>query len=234
MEELNPQQSVREELQFFERLLRDPAFADNALLPQMQRLLVLTWNLDSKCDKLTKENKQLMTQTVDFNRSVDLATRIDPLTRLANRRDIMERLIQEESRSQRHRRAFSVILVNVDDLARINEVHGRHVGDELLVEIACELQHCVRSEDVCGRWRGDEFMFLLPETELEGAVSVAEKVVKSVAMTEFRFSRQGLRTTVSVGIGEYRPDQSVHEFVATLDRAVRQAQLEGKNRYVIV
>ena len=226
-------QIVRQELQYAERILRDPSAGNNPLLPCLQRLLVLARNLESNCGKLAGRNEQLMTQMGTLNRSLDLATRIDPLTRLANRRDIMERLLREESRAQRHWRAFSLVLVDVDDFKQINEVHGFNAGDEMLVEIACELRECVRSEDICGRWGGDEFMFILPETGIEGAVAVAEKVIRVVAMTEFRVNRPGLRTTVSAGLGEYRADHNVYEFVTRLDRAMRQAKLEGKNRYAI-
>jgi len=234
MKVVNEQQTVRQGLQHYERILRDPSFADNVLLPHLQRLLVLARNLESNCGKLASKNEQMMTQLAEFNYSLKLATRIDPLTRLANRRDIMERLIREESRSQRHWRAFSLILVDIDDFKQLIDVHGSNAADELLVEIACELQGCVRSEDICGRWGGDEFLLILPETVLEGAVAVAEKIVKSVAMTEFRVDRPGIRTTVSLGLGEYRPDHNVYEFLASLDRGVQQAKLEGKNRYVIV
>ena len=234
MKEFNGQQTVRQELQHFERVLLDPALADNVLLPHMQRLLALAGDLVGDCDKLAKKHRLMATQVSEFNGVLNLATRIDPLTRLANRRDIMERLVREESRSQRHWRTFSLILVNVDDFKRINDIHGCNAGDELLVEIACQLQSCLRSEDICGRWGGDEFMLILPETGLEGALAVTEKIVKSVAMTEFRVDRPGLRTTVSAGLGEFRPDHNVHEFLASLDRGVQQAKLEGKNRYAIM
>ena len=234
MEECGGQESVRKDLQHFQRVLLDPALADNVLLPHMQRLLVLARNLECNCGKLASKNEQMTAQLAEFNYSLKLATRIDPLTRLANRRDIMERLIREESRSQRHWRAFSLILVDIDDFKQLIDVHGRNAADELLVEIACELQGCVRSEDICGRWGGDEFMLILPETTLGGAVAVAEKIVKSVAMTEFRVDRPGIRTTVSLGLGEYRPDHNVYEFLASLDRGVQQAKQEGKNRYVVI
>lgn len=225
---------IRKDLEHFERILLDPAVADNLLLPHMQRLLVLARNLESNGDKLARKNQQMTAEFSDLNSFLNLATRIDPLTRLANRRDMTERLIREESRSQRHWRTFSLIQVNIDDFSQLNDVHGYNAGDELLVEVACQLQGCVRSEDICGRWAGDEFILILPETGLEGALAVAEKIVKSVAMTEFRVDRPGLRVTVSVGLGEYRPDQNINQFLAILDRGVQQAKTEGKNRYVIV
>jgi diguanylate cyclase len=234
MREFNGLETVRKDLQHFERVLLDESVADNVLLPHMQRLLVLARNLESNCDKLSTKNQQMMAHFSDLNCYLNQATRIDPLTRLANRRDLTERLIREESRSQRHWRTFSLILANVDDFSQINDTHGCNAGDELLVEIACQLQGCLRSEDLCGRWGGDEFLMILPETGLEGALSVAEKIVKSVAMTEFRVDRPGLRTTVSVGLGEFRPDHNIYDFLASLDRGVLQAKQEGKNRSVIV
>jgi len=234
MKQDNEQLGIKQELHRFEQMLRDPSITGNPLFPHLQRLVFLAGHLESNCEKLTRKSEQLATLTAEYNRSLELATRIDPLTRLANRRDITERLVREESRAQRHWRLFSLVLVEVDDLKLINDVHGFNAGDELLVEIACALQICVRSEDICGRWEGDRFIVLLAETGLEGAVTVAEKIVKSIAMTEFGVNRTVLRTTVSAALGEYRTDQNVHEFVASLERAVQQARQEGKNRFVVV
>ncbi|WP_183355644.1 GGDEF domain-containing protein [Geomonas silvestris] len=226
--------AVRKELLHFERVLQDAALADNILLPHMQRLLVLARNLECHCERLAKKNQQLESHLTDYTSYLNQASRIDLLTRLPNRRDLSERLVREDSRSQRHWRTFSLILVNLDDFSQINEIHGFNAGDELLVEVACQLQGFVRSEDVCGRWSGDEFLIILAETGMEGALIVAEKVVKSIAMTEFRVDRPGLRTTVSAALGNFRPDQGMHEFLAALDRGVQQAKREGKNRCVII
>lgn len=234
MTEVENQVDAKQELQRIERMLRDPSVkSDNMLFPYLQRLLSIARLLDKKCDRLASKNEQLHTLVDEFRKSLDLSSRIDPLTRLANRRDIMDRLVKEDSRAQRHWRVYSLILVEVDDLELVKEVNGQNAGDELLVEIACALFNCVRCEDICGRWEGDQFMIILPETTLDGSVVLAEKVVKFISMTEFGVNRSPLRTTVSVAVGEYRPDRNVHEFVAVLEQAVQRAKAGGKNRFVI-
>jgi len=234
MKEQQGRETTRKELQYFERVLEDPALADNVLILHMQRLLGLTKELKRDYDRLKSKNQQLESHLADYLSYLNQSSRIDPLTRLPNRRELSERLVREESRSQRHWRKLSLLQVSVDELGQLHELHGQNACDELLVEIACQLQGFVRSEDVCGRWAGEEFMLLLPETGIEGAVSVAEKIVSSIAQTEFRIARPGLRTTVSVAVGEFRADQGIQDLLADMDRGVQRAKQAGKDRYVIV
>jgi diguanylate cyclase (GGDEF)-like protein len=168
-----------------------------------------------------------------MNRSLDLASRIDPMTRLANRRDIMEKIEQEHSRAYRHKRTFSIILVDVDDFKNINDTYGINVGDDVLVEISCVLRECVRSEDICARWGGEEFLFLLPETGIEGALSVAQKINQTVEMTEFKVNKPGIRTTVSLGVCNYVPGQTVIDCLNQVEKALLQAKHGGRNRWVV-
>ena len=168
-----------------------------------------------------------------MDRSLDLATRIDPMTGLANRRDIMEKLERELSRSERHQRTFSVMLVDLDNFKRLNERYGYNDGDDVLVEVARVLMSCVRNEDVCARWGGEEFLFLLTETNIEGATILARKIRDSISMTEFKANRPGIRITASIGLCEYQVGQTIHECVTRADQALRKAKQAGKNRFVV-
>jgi len=183
--------------------------------------------------RLTTENEQLKTELVNMVRSLDLASRIDGMTGLANRRDIMEKIDREATRSQRHQRSFTILLINVDDFKKINEQHGYNAGDDVLVEIARVLRSCVRNEDICARWGGEEFLILLPETGTESSLPVANKVLESMSMTEFKANKPGIHITVSIGICEHNPAQTVQESIARVHQALLHAKMGGKNRYVI-
>jgi diguanylate cyclase (GGDEF)-like protein len=182
---------------------------------------------------LEKEKSSLRTQLSEMDRSLDLATRIDPMTGLANRRDIMEKMERELSRSERHQRNFSVMIADLDNFKQVNEKYGYNDGDDVLVEVARVLMSCVRNEDVCARWGGEEFLFLLTETGADGAVTLAGKIVESIAMTEFKANRPGIRITTSIGLCEYQPGQTIHECVVKADHALRQAKQGGKNRFMV-
>lgn len=224
---------TKEELHCLELVIAEGKGAGNPLAPQFATLFEKFKLAQHTADSSVREIQRLKTQLIEMNRSLDLASRIDPMTGLANRRDMMEKIEQEHSRAQRHNRTYSIILVDIDNFKQINETHGLNVGDDVLVEISCVLRECVRNEDICSRWGGEEFLFLLPETEIEGARSVAEKINQTIAMTEFKVNRPGIRTTVSLGLCMYQPGQTASDCLKLADIALHQAKQNGKNCYVI-
>lgn len=214
----------------YQHLMADERFKDNPLLPELQQLHELYRTLTQRTERLVKEKAQLETQLSNMNRSLNLATRIDPMTGLANRRAIMEVIEQEFSRASRHQRATSIIMADMDYFKKINDTYGFNTGDDVLVEVSRVLRGCLRNEDVCGRWGGEEFLFLLPETPLDGALAVANKIRESVAMTEFKANKYGIQLTVSLGICEHHSGQDIFEAISKADQALFQAKLGGRNR----
>lgn len=214
----------------YQHLMADERFKDNPLLPELQQLHELYRTLTQRTERLVKEKTQLETQLSNMNRSLNLATRIDPMTGLANRRAIMEVIEQEFSRASRHQRATSIIMADLDHFKKINDTYGFNTGDDVLVEVSRVLRGCLRNEDVCGRWGGEEFLFLLPETPLDGALAVANKIRESVAMTEFKANKYGIQLTVSLGICEHHSGQDIFEAISKADQALFQAKLGGRNR----
>lgn len=217
----------------FEHLVSDISHDSNPLMIEYRLLYDEYCALKHRALLLDKEKSSLKTQLSEMDRSLDLATRVDPMTGLANRRDIMEKMERELSRSERHQRTFSVMLVDLDNFKQLNEKYGYNDGDDVLVEVARVLMACVRNEDVCARWGGEEFLFLLTETSIEGATTLARKVLDSISMTEFKANRPGIRITASIGLCEYRTGQTIHECITRADKALRQAKQGGKNRFVV-
>ncbi|WP_168206021.1 GGDEF domain-containing protein [Geobacter sp. FeAm09] len=223
-----PGSTLPDDISRFENIIAD----GNPLYPKFKLLLESYKKLARHAEGLVHENGLLGIQLVELNRSLELATRVDPMTGLANRRHIKEKVEQEYSRAQRHNRTFSIILADIDNFTRINDSYGYNAGDDVLVEISRVFMGCVRQEDVCARWGGEEFLILLPETSIEGALAVAQKIHESVAMTEFKASKPGIRTTISIGLSEYTPGQALFECVNRADHALQQAKKSGKNRYI--
>ncbi len=225
--------AIKEGLRRFEFISSVETYAGNPLLPEFRSLLELAKESMKSSELAAQDIGRLKTQLNEMTRSLDLATRIDPLTGLANRRDISEKIEQEHSRAQRHQRTYSIIMADIDDFKRVNDTHGINYGDDVLFELSCVLRECVRSEDFCSRWGGEEFLFLLPETGIDGALAVAQKINNSVAMTEFMVNKPGIRITVSLGICEYRAGQSVNDCLKKVEQALLQAKGSGKNRYSV-
>jgi len=217
----------------FEKVIADIHNSDNKLLEEFTHLSECYNMLRLQVNKLSAENEQLKTELVNMVRSLDLASRIDGMTGLANRRDIMEKIDREATRSQRHQHPLTILLVNIDDFKKVNDTHGYNAGDDVLVEIARVLRSCVRNEDICARWGGEEFLILLPETGTESSLPVAKKVLEAMSMTEFKANKPGIHITVSIGICEHNPSQTVQESIARVHQALLHAKMGGKNRYII-
>lgn len=217
----------------FEHLASDSSHDSNPMMIEYRLLYEEYCALKHRVEQLDREKNSLKTQLSEMDRSLDLATRIDPMTGLANRRDIMEKMERELSRSERHQRTFSVMLVDLDNFGKLNEKYGYNDGDDVLVEVSRVLMGCVRNEDVCARWGGEEFLFLLTETNTEGALTLARKILDSICMTEFKANRPGIRITASIGLCEYQAGQTLYECVSRADQALREAKRRGKNRFEV-
>jgi diguanylate cyclase (GGDEF)-like protein len=217
----------------FGKVIDDIHNADNLLLEEFTHLSECFNMLRLQVNKLSAENEQLKTELVNMVRSLDLASRIDGMTGLANRRDIMEKIDREATRSQRHQRSFTILLVNIDDFKKVNDLYTYNAGDDVLVEVARVLRSCVRNEDICARWGGDEFLILLPETSVENSLPVACKVLEAMSMTEFKANKPGIRITVSIGVCEHQPAQTVQGTISRVHQALLMAKKGGKNRYII-
>ena len=230
---ISPRSAGGDHSAHFEHLALGHTHDSNPLMVEYRLLYEEYCALKHRAQLLTREKNSLKTQLSEMDRSLDLATRIDPMTGLANRRDIMEKLERELSRSERHQRTFSVMLVDLDNFKRLNERYGYNDGDDVLVEVARVLMSCVRNEDVCARWGGEEFLFLLTETNIEGATILARKIRDSISMTEFKANRPGIRITASIGLCEYQAGQTIQECITRADQALRKAKQAGKNRFVV-
>lgn len=175
------------------------------------------------------ENMRLYRQTAE------MAVR-DGLTGLLNHRRLYERLKEEVSRSARYHHPMTLLMIDVDHFKRYNDTYGHQQGDELLRILAETLLQNVRQSDVVGRYGGEEFAVVLPETEKESAVILAQRLCEVVANTPFPGYPGGspVRCTISIGVASYPDDAlSVSELVAAADAALYRAKRYGKNRVVV-
>ncbi len=151
----------------------------------------------------------------------------DKLTQVFNRPKLDEYLQIELERSERTKAPFSIILMDIDALKTINDVYGNPIGDKVLVELAESLKINVRSTDIVGRWGGKEFLIILPDTEVNGAIVLAEKLREIVEKTEFE--KVG-KLTASFGVTAYRKDLLPATLISRVDLARNKAKQQGRNR----
>jgi diguanylate cyclase (GGDEF)-like protein len=157
------------------------------------------------------------------------ATRVEPKTGLYNMRHFTSVVSQELERARRFERPLALLMVDVDHLRDVNTAHGHVAGDRALKSVAASLIRATREYDVAARFGGDEFCVLLPETELEGALVVAERIRSLVEE-----SKVAPRVTVSVGVAAHRGGTATpEELLALADRAAYRAKFSGRNTVAV-
>lgn len=154
----------------------------------------------------------------------------DALTGLLNRRAFDLLIDNELSRCQRVGNHLSFLIFDLDHFKRINDQYGHPMGDLILATVAGTLQQAIRRTDHLARWGGEEFVLLAVDSDLHQASLIAEKIRETVQAIPFE---DQIRVTVSIGVAEYQPHETVDHFCARADAALYRAKREGRNRVVI-
>jgi diguanylate cyclase (GGDEF)-like protein len=158
----------------------------------------------------------------------------DVLTGIANRRCFIAAAEQERSRMARHPGPFSVVLVDVDHFKAINDACGHATGDSVLQVVAAQIENCLRGTDTLGRIGGDEFAVLLPQTCLESALELAERICLAVGKEAVLTDAGRIPVTLSLGVAAYSPadPESWRQILEQADQALYLAKAGGRNRVV--
>ena len=157
----------------------------------------------------------------------------DALTGIANRRHLMQMGEDEVARTVRYGNPLSVLLLDIDRFKSVNDTWGHPAGDCVIRELANVMRSLLRKQDVCGRLGGEEFVLILPETDLPGARIIAERLRTTVQESAVVVADGGdaIEVTVSIGIATMKPgDASFEAVLGRADKAVYQAKAEGRNR----
>lgn len=167
---------------------------------------------------------------VELYEQVQKLSIVDGLTEVYLRRYLMDRLEEEVDRSSRLGLKFAVAMVDVDHFKQCNDRYGHLVGDVVLKRIADRIKNSVREVDMTARYGGEEFCVVLPETSKALALTVAERIRKSVEAKRIRAFDEEIKTTVSVGIATYPEDgKDVETLIEKADTALYKAKRKGRN-----
>jgi len=176
--------------------------------------------------------RRLRAKLVKAQELTEQLANTDALTGVPNRRQLMSRLEEELARSSRTGKPLACALLDVDHFKRVNDTLGHQVGDEVLVALTRIVREVVRSYDLLGRFGGEEFLLLLPETDLEKAAELAERVRQ--AMQERLAATAGATlldpVTVSLGVTAQRPGDTLESIIKRADDALYRAKQNGRNR----
>ena len=190
-----------------------------------RKLLAHRAEIETANQKLLLQNDQLQRA----NEVLEQLSITDGLTKLHNHRFFQDHLTREIKRVSRTGEALSIMICDIDDFKRLNDRLGHAAGDELLIGIARVLNDAIREADFLARYGGEEFIVLAPNTDLRGAVVLAEKVREAVAAGSYILdsSHQLTKVTVSVGVAQYSGSRK--RFFQAADQALYRAKAAGKN-----
>ncbi|WP_347989748.1 diguanylate cyclase [Methylomonas sp. AM2-LC] len=177
---------------------------------------------------------QDITQQKSLQTELEYRAHIDFLTEIANRRYFIELAERELARTRRYQQSLALIMLDLDFFKRVNDEYGHKAGDKVLQMFSSILRNTFRAVDVIGRLGGEEFAVLLPQTDLDGAVELAQRLQENINCTDMRVERAVcLRITVSMGIAVLtEQDTTIEQLLNKADKRLYQAKTLGRNRIV--
>ncbi len=165
-------------------------------------------------------------------KKLTLDNETDPLTGLFNRRAFLEKIENEAIRFKRNQKPFSILFGDIDLFKKINDTYGHSAGDAILVNISSILNTEKREIDQVARWGGEEFLVLLPETNLKGAVLSGNKIRKSISAKPVIHEGQEIHVTMSFGVSEYNGETPIEKTIDLADQRLYLAKNSGRNKVV--
>jgi diguanylate cyclase (GGDEF)-like protein len=172
-------------------------------------------------------------ELLNTNRTLlNLAT-TDPVTNLINRRNMMLRIEQEREKLNLNGLPFTLIMLDIDNFKHVNDAYGHDCGDFVLVAIAETISQVIRKQDQVARWGGDEFLVMLPETDLTGGGIAAEKIRNKILRTPFVYHDLTIPVTMTLGVGLCEKTGGIGAWIRKADQALYEGKQAGKNRVTL-
>ncbi|MFV0422714.1 GGDEF domain-containing protein [Oleidesulfovibrio sp.] len=169
---------------------------------------------------------------VHLTKEMEQCACTDPLTGLLNRRGIYDRLNEERARATRSGKPFSVIICDVDHFKSVNDCFGHQCGDHVLHNLAEMFRNTMRGQDIICRWGGEEFLFILPETDEQGAQNLAEKLRATAESSPVNYYGMPIDLTLSLGVQECTLTESPEFHIRMADQKLYIAKEQGRNKVI--
>ncbi|MGB7815715.1 MAG: GGDEF domain-containing protein [Methylotenera sp.] len=208
--------------ELLENLMKDTHTMQTEIVHSREVLLQQRDNVESAQEKIRSLQEEL-TQLSE-------AVRVDQLTGVLNRRGLDEAMVREISRAKRGGGQLSVALLDIDNFKRLNDTYGHHVGDTALQHLAKTIKETIRPTDVVSRFGGEEFVILLPDTDLSQAVMTIQRLQRALTKQFFMGNNDRLLITFSAGVALLRKDEEEASVLHRADQSMYLAKKTGKNR----
>lgn len=183
-------------------------------------------------DILKEYTKQLETKNQklsDMIAKLEITAMTDYVTNLVTRRHMSIQIKAEASRLSRTKGTMSLIMADIDNFKNINDTYGHDCGDLVLKGIANTMKLALREQDVISRWGGEEFLLMLPDTDVKGGRVAAEKLRKAVETAKFRYKEKKFSVTMTLGVAEYDANLGIDGSIKKADEALYKGKIRSKN-----
>ncbi len=207
-----------------------------------EKLLTIAVSIDKELDEFSEEMKredneiERLKEKIKYLekkvKKLSKEVKTDFLTNIANKKAIMEELKRQESSFKRYGTNYSVVFFDIDHFKNINDTYGHDAGDVILKSLGLLFKRYARDVDMIGRFGGEEFVAILPNTNIDGACKFAEKLRKIVEKTKFMYKNTRINVTVSGGVASRNETNSMDETLKLADERLYKAKRSGRNRIV--
>lgn len=215
------------------RLLREKSIRQQAekIAEEKSRALYVK---SVELEKALKAESQARKKIESLYMEVERLSRIDPLTELSNRRSFNTDATHFFKLAVRHKKRMSCAMLDIDLFKKVNDTYGHDLGDTVLIAVAKTCKKELRSTDLLARFGGEEFCFLFPETDLQGASIIAERIRLKISELEFNSEKVRFSVTASFGVAELiDSDHSIEDMLKRSDVCLYKAKESGRNRVIV-
>jgi diguanylate cyclase len=205
-----------------------------------EKLIKIIVGLDEEIKKFSNELEKENEEVVFLRKKVEMLenqlkeakkeAKIDALTNMLNKKALTDELKKQEEFYKRFKRNYSVIFFDIDHFKNVNDTYGHEAGDVILKSIGLLLNRYSRDIDIVGRFGGEEFIIIAPETDKEGAYKFADKIRTIIEKTKFMYKKTRIKITISAGVAERKETNSMDETVELADKRLYKAKNGGRNR----
>lgn len=206
------------------------SFQYRKLLRQTKKLVHMADNTQLQLRKTNDLVQEKVNQLTIAEGKLKKLTITDPLTEILNRRGIFKHLEEQEIRYRRNRKPFSIFIIDADFFKKVNDRYGHNAGDHVLKKLSIIIKENLREQDIVGRWGGEEFILILPDTDNKGAIILAEKVRSIIENSIMRFNDTDICVTISMGGCCYKNDIDLSHCLEMADKALYRSKKDGRNR----
>jgi len=196
--------------------------------------LIQKCGVNNKCVVLQEDNNFFISHSkcfFDFVKKLEANSLLDPLTQVYNKKGILNFLEKFLANFVRYKKEpFSVLMLDIDYFKKINDTYGHLAGDFVLKEFVKIIRDKIRSSDILGRFGGEEFVVILPNTKVSGALKLAQRIKDEVENHLFEYGKDKIKFTTSIGITSVSLNDSVESLLERVDEALYDAKKKGRNR----